>query len=1454
LKSRDLFERFNVAKAGSGCRVGRVLVLGPLRSGKTTFINMYLKECGEEHTVGLVKTDKVPKQLSKIEIFINFFKKLERVFPSLKKANYVPIDVSTEGLGKLGREGVEELKKLLGDEAPKHIVEDIVSKFVETGSGSAIAYYIPWDINKELLDEDIRKAVEIIRGAFKASGAKVKWLNAEYIPPGFVKEVLDLLNREEEEKVREIVRGKVEAYVSILKSLDLLEKVEWESHFVTSARTFIMDTARRGLATIPYIAGNITLGALTTALITLFTNHIIKTPQSKGLTEIINLKINLEKLKAEKPSNEVCGEFSELGKIIAHKITTALNLDVRDVCNALKEIAGIEVEELGKIVEDLSNRIAKVEEKVKELEKEVEKIGIEQSLSGISIADRVGFIERRKLYPDIKVDDGKLSIRVGKDYYSVVEAGAFGTAINNLINLIRERRVVVVVGPRGIGKSVLAASVIWRLFDNGDIGLVAKVEELSGENYSFFKTFIEKYLEKYRDVFGELLILYDPSTTMVYEEEREKLPILENIKVTVDNLLKIINYREKLVILIVLPKDIYKAVHNALGEDIRKALDQYKLELDLRDAEFLAEVVKEYSKVCRDKLDENKLSSLVNEIANFDEGHALIARLAGSLLAGKNCSFDDAKKVVDESKYEATAFIAGFINSYFNITDEDRARVLAEVFAIRKPFVDIVRPGDPVLTPGIVKIIKSAVNPGFEMPDEKARWLSVRHHDLIEHTIENLLSKKDLESEVWTRTKIPKITDTEEAVVYFINNNNYSDKFIEELNEFSWKRLALITGHALAGIPILPGKEDYGEVLGEYLKKDFENLKKSLEEALSSGVIDYYLIVDNEIPIFVHVLVAKYLFLKIFDDFWKNFVDRNKDLIKSIVSDAKNLLEVWSSRKSYYPSEALYALGLAVIASNAVELGRKVSEEDASTILEAARPGVEIFLLPSYAINILILLRRLVFEASQHYTSLLPMLSQRTVLDEVEVSFIFNTLNEIHSKYFNKFKRLVWPLVNIVEVYSNLLFKHHQYVNSILRSSYPQYFDKIEDLPVKIMCNLLNVLREKSPELTTIAEALVLIPSLLHGDVEGYVKKYCSINDIIAEADVVLNNLKKMASEVSKLVENNTFMKWIKTRTFDLSEEGVRKVISALEGYFTSGLAGYKLYVDRLDEARELYNKAAEIAKSIGHIDNYLAARSKFLCVDVIKASNLNEYTKVAKGFEAVWNEALENLKPSLLYLESNSYYLSNYLVYLASIGRHDNVEKLLNEHAPLLNYNEEVSVLTKLMLKILGYTKIEISSREIVEAFNNSIDPWLLPALKLALGIEADVEECARLVDRDKQVCESAFKAVKGDSKAIRMLKEWLTNVLGSELYKFVEDLDGKSLVQLLASITSDARLAFMLYSLANGDTDLARRHALLGSIRARVENMLLSRLFREAHDSCCNTGDEKFKLALLKLFHYHI
>jgi len=68
------------------------------------------------------------------------------------------------------------------------------------------------------------------------------------------------------------------------------------------------------------------------------------------------------------------------------------------------------------------------------------------------------------------------------------------------------------------------------------------------------------------------------------------------------------------------------------------------------------------------------------------------------------------------------------------------------------------------------------------------------------------------------------------------------------------------------------------------------------------------------------------------------------------------------------------------------------------------------------------------------------------------------------------------------------------------------------------------------------------------------------------------------------------------------------------------------------------------------------------------------------------------------------------------------------------------------------------------------------------------------------------------------------------------------------LAPATSLASFTLMLWALVNGDEELARAHAKLASII--YEGKLLRRLFREAAEA----QGERFELALLKLFYYHI
>ena len=87
------------------------------------------------------------------------------------------------------------------------------------------------------------------------------------------------------------------------------------------------------------------------------------------------------------------------------------------------------------------------------------------------------------------------------------------------------------------------------------------------------------------------------------------------------------------------------------------------------------------------------------------------------------------------------------------------------------------------------------------------------------------------------------------------------------------------------------------------------------------------------------------------------------------------------------------------------------------------------------------------------------------------------------------------------------------------------------------------------------------------------------------------------------------------------------------------------------------------------------------------------------------------------------------------------------------------------------------------------------------------------------------------------------------------VYGLDGKSLAQSLAIDSSRARLALMLHALINGNKELAKALALDGAYGAvNVAKKLPTRLFLEAYEACCDLEGEGFRLAIAKLFFFHI
>jgi len=81
--------------------------------------------------------------------------------------------------------------------------------------------------------------------------------------------------------------------------------------------------------------------------------------------------------------------------------------------------------------------------------------------------------------------------------------------------------------------------------------------------------------------------------------------------------------------------------------------------------------------------------------------------------------------------------------------------------------------------------------------------------------------------------------------------------------------------------------------------------------------------------------------------------------------------------------------------------------------------------------------------------------------------------------------------------------------------------------------------------------------------------------------------------------------------------------------------------------------------------------------------------------------------------------------------------------------------------------------------------------------------------------------------------------------------EVDGRTLVEVVATTSSHARLAFMLLAAVEGRADAVRLHGLLGSV-TYVGNVNQP-LFRAVYETCVDLNSEGCRMALLKLYYYH-
>jgi hypothetical protein len=473
-------------------------------------------------------------------------------------------------------------------------------------------------------------------------------------------------------------------------------------------------------------------------------------------------------------------------------------------------------------------------------------------------------------------------------------------------------------------------------------------------------------------------------------------------------------------------------------------------------------------------------------------------------------------------------------------------------------------------------------------------------------------------------------------------------------------------------------------------------------------------------------------------------------------------------------------------------------------------------------------------------------------------------LQQLRSRLLKAERR--WPLVEAVNAYSTLLIKHFIHIK-----------DRREEAVVD-MCRLYSEVRKRgavaAPErglsaqrlFNTVAGAHVLAVALKSDDLAPLVQRHCGLGDLEREAESVRSALEEAAAhldELRKIAESDTdFAEWVTARDVT-GDAGF--VIENLRSWFTYQLARYKLdhAIDekgeldekKLEETAKEFEKAAERGRQLKEWRNYLTARGHAIGARVLAAKSWEELFERAKGFWELWGEAEEHRELTAKYLAMAASILGGCLVYLAASGDRERAGDLLKERRLLLDHVPEVSVATRLMLKLLGVGE-GARLEEVVEVFEPRLLPEFRPALLMLAGrLQRDEahKECDELSNAQlsmAELCVDAVAAAAGNRVATERLRSVIKKVV-PETHPLLDKADGRTLVEVMAPGGSQAQLTFMLLATVEDRADAVRLHGLWGSVA--YGEPLLRRLFRAVYENCGDLNSEGCRLALLKLYYLH-
>jgi len=325
----------------------------------------------------------------------------------------------------------------------------------------------------------------------------------------------------------------------------------------------------------------------------------------------------------------------------------------------------------------------------------------------------------------IRVYDRNSNEILGRQY--VVTSEYFKDKVQEVTSNVMRKGLIILTGPKGIGKSVLARFALSRLVESGysvvyEIGRRFGAEEL----VSVFA----------KNAHLWPVVLYDPLSPAYYEPEVYRAPRVVDI---IDDLEEIIwaysylEHRSKTPrFLLVLPSDIFNAVRKDVEERAREnEVESSVIELNLRSVEFLSKLVRISSLICGEE-HYLKAGKLIAE--RHSDSYALIAEHVGRWLFHTKCS--NVEEAVEAGDTIAKALIA------------------RHIYAVFYESVEMIKRLAPLLLTHITGQFAHKVDwPVRDVEREFIEgWLSQKHEGLIEEVINSLVNGQ-LSEEVKTLVK-----------------------------------------------------------------------------------------------------------------------------------------------------------------------------------------------------------------------------------------------------------------------------------------------------------------------------------------------------------------------------------------------------------------------------------------------------------------------------------------------------------------------------------------------------------------------------------------------------------------------------------------------------------------------------------------------------------------------------